>query len=229
MKNILVLEDEELIQDMIKEVLNHNGYNVILADNGQDAIDAFENNDVQVLILDIMVPKIDGFSVCRAIRKKSDAYIVILSARVSEEDKLLAYELGADDYITKPFSPKVLAARINNLFLRLDHKKSVRSTIRRGRIVLDSRAVTAEIDGKSIELRKKAFDLLWLLMVNENIVLTREEILDKVWGYDYFGDTRAVDGVVKSLRKHMSKDYIKTVVGVGYKFCVKEDDHDSNQ
>jgi len=221
-KSILLVEDEVLIQDMITEILKQNGYHVIVADNGEEAIKLFEENDVQVVILDLMIPKIDGFSVCRAIRKKSDVYIVILSARVSEDDKLLGYELGADDYITKPFSPKVLSARINNLFLRLDNKDvSKNSVLIKGNIVLDVKSFSVKIDDQPVQLRKKEFDLLYMLMLNENIVLTREEILDKVWGYDYFGDTRAVDSVIKSLRKIMSKDYIQTIVGVGYKFTVK--------
>ncbi len=216
MNSILLIEDEALIQEMIKEVLEIEGYNVITASDGKTAIEKFEQNDISLVILDIMIPKIDGFSVLRKIRKQSNIYVIILSAREMEDDILFAYELGADDYITKPFSPKILTSRVNNLFKRLDTNNNFLE-IKGIKLEVTKRTIT--VNSKLVNLRKKEFDLLQLLMQNKGTVFTRDQILNKVWGYDFFGDNRVVDTVIKDIRKKLGDKscVIQTVVGVGYK------------
>lgn len=219
---VLVVEDENNIRKLIVDYFKNEDYDVLDAENGKIALDIFQNNlDIDLVILDIMMPEIDGWSVCKRIRKKSNAIIIILTARIEEEDKLLGLELGADEYVTKPFSPKVLVARAKNLINRIDRKKSIcdANVLKLNNIEMNLSTHNISINNENINLTAKEFKLLQLLMENKNIVLSREKILDKVWGYDFIGDTRVVDTHIKKLRKKLKENSqnIKTIIGVGYK------------
>ncbi|HZJ57305.1 MAG TPA: response regulator transcription factor [Clostridia bacterium] len=222
-ERILIVDDEELIRDIIKEYLGPEGYIVDEAGDGEEALDLFARNRYSFIILDIMMPKIDGWSVCREIRKTSDVPIIMLSARGEEYDKLFGFELGVDDYLVKPFSPKELLARIKAIMRRSNsgHTNAGEPTKRvfQGLVVeFDSRNVS--VDGGRINLTLKEFDLLSLFVKNPNRVFTREQILNQVWGYDFFGDDRTVDTHIKMLRESLMgyRKFIVTVWGIGYKF-----------
>lgn len=224
-KNILVVEDEKRMCEIIGDYLETDGFTVFQAHNGIDAMSIFEKNNIDLVLLDIMMPGLDGWSVCRRIRKKSNVLIIILSARSDEEDKLLGFELGADEYVTKPFSPKVLVARVNTLLTRFNHSSDsnvTKNIICKNEIELDKDAYSVKVSGQEIILTRKEYDLLLLLMENERVVLNRERILSNIWGCDYFGDGRVVDTNIKTIRKKLghSSRYINTVVGIGYKFEV---------
>lgn len=224
-KNILVVEDEQRMREIICDYLEMDGFTVIQADNGIEAMKVFENNNIDLVLLDIMMPGLDGWSVCRRIRKKSNVLIIILSARSDEDDKLLGFELGADEYVTKPFSPKVLVARVKTLLSRFNDangEEMKNNIISRNEIVIDKDAYSIKVGGKEIILTRKEYDLLLLLVENEGIVLNREQIINRIWGYDYYGDGRVVDTNIKTIRKKLGEasKYINTVVGVGYKFEV---------
>lgn len=223
MKKVLIVEDERLMQDLVKEYFLAAGYEVHTADDGVMAMEVFRAHAFDLVILDIMMPKLDGFSVCRKIRKESDALIILLTAREEEEDKLLGFELGADDYVTKPFSPKVLLARAEVLMKRFDRFEKVepvQEAMTVGGLSIDKKAYRVSVNGETLSLTKKEFDLLVLLSDNHPNVLSREQILSAVWGMDYFGDGRVLDTNIKTLRKKLG-DYgkmIRTVINVGYKF-----------
>lgn len=224
-KNVLIVEDEKLMQDLLLEYFINDGYNVLTADDGIHALDVFRKNEIDLVILDIMMPKLDGFSVCRKIRNESDALIIIVTAREEEDDKLLGYELGADDYVTKPFSPKILLAKASSLLQRYEaaknnEEKTKQSKIMMKELIIDTEHFTVSIHHKEIALTKKEFDVLSLLVKNHKKVMTREQILTSVWGDDYFGDGRVVDTNIKVLRKKLGEKaiWIKTIVHVGYKF-----------
>jgi DNA-binding response OmpR family regulator len=224
-KNILVVEDEARMSEIICDYLEIDGYTVYQASNGIEALDIFEKNNIDLVLLDIMMPGLDGWSVCRRIRKKSNVLIIILSARSDEDDKLLGFELGADEYVTKPFSPKVLVARVSTLinrFNQIDSSEDMKNTINKNEIQIDKNAYSVKIEGKEVVFNRKEYDLLLLLLENEGIVLNRDRIIDNIWGYDYIGDGRVVDTNIKTIRKKLgnSSKYIHTVVGVGYKFEV---------
>ncbi|MCT4598588.1 MAG: response regulator transcription factor [Vallitalea sp.] len=224
-KNILVVEDEARMREIICDYLEIDGYTVYQASNGIEALDIFGKNNIDLVLLDIMMPGLDGWSVCRRIRKKSNVLIIILSARSDEDDKLLGFELGADEYVTKPFSPKVLVARVSTLinrFNQIDSSKDMKNTINKNEIEIDKNAYSVKIEGKEVVFNRKEYDLLLLLLENEGIVLNRDRIIDNIWGYDYIGDGRVVDTNIKTIRKKLgnSSKYIQTVVGVGYKFEV---------
>lgn len=214
---ILIVDDEILIRNVIKEYLKIENYTYDEASNGVDAINLVKNNSYDCILMDIMMPKLDGYSAIKEIKKICDAKIIVLSARTEEFDKLSGFDLGIDDYVTKPFSPKELIARIKAVTKR-DSKLS--KTIIVGNIKLDELSRTAYIDGNEVELTHTQFDLLNLFLKNENIVFTREMIIDKIWGYAYEADDRTIDAHIKLLRVKLGeyKNSIKTVRGVGYKF-----------
>lgn len=223
-KKILVVEDEQRMREIICDYLEMDGFTVYQADNGIEAMNLFEHNDIDLVLLDIMMPGLDGWSVCRRIRKKSNVLIIIVSARSDEDDKLLGFELGADEYVTKPFSPKVLVARIKTLLSRFSESDNqVKSNIiSRKEIHIDKDAYSIKVNGDEIIFTRKEYDLLLFLVENEGIVLSRDNIISKIWGYDYYGDGRVVDTNIKTIRKKLGEasKYINTVVGVGYKFEV---------
>lgn len=219
MKTILVIEDEVKLNDIICDYLKEAGYKVLKAFDGEEALDLFSYENIDGIILDIMIPKIDGWSVCRKIRQSSGIPIVMLTARSEEDDKLMGFELGADEYVTKPFSPKVLVARVTRLISRIKDTSIELGNLRwQGvRINLDSHQVY--VDEQMIEMAPKEYDLLKYLLENKGIVLSREMILNKVWGYDFYGELRVVDSHIKKVRKKIApyNEGIKTVVKVGYR------------
>ena len=223
MENILIVEDEHRIRALLKDYLIIEQFNIIEASNGNEGLYLFKQNDIKLVILDIMMPGLNGLAVMEEIRKTSSVPIILLTAKSQEEDKLLGYELGADDYITKPFSPKVLVAKIKVLLKRTSFN-SKGTIISFSKLSVNKESMEVLVNGSSITLTPKEYDLLLYLIENEKIVLSRDTILDGVWGYDYFGDNRVVDTTVKRLREKLTdaSDYIVTVRGSGYKFEVKE-------
>lgn len=220
---ILVVDDESRMRKLVKDFLQRKDYNVIEAENGEQAVDIFcSNNDISLIILDVMMPVMDGWQVCQEIRKLSDIPIVMLTAKSEEQDELLGFELGVDEYITKPFSPKVLTARVEAILRRAgaDEQESLKAD----GIEVDRIAHIVKVDGNIIDLSFKEFELLTYFMENKGVALSREKILNNVWNYDYFGDARTIDTHVKKLRSKLGDkgDYIKTVWGMGYKFEVTE-------
>ena len=218
---ILICDDEVLIRNVIKEYLQLENIEALEAANGLEAIEVVKNNDVDLVIMDIMMPELDGYQAVREIKKIKDVPFIMLSARNEEFDKLIGFDMGIDDYVTKPFSPKELIARIKAVTKRV---KSDGATYKFESLVLDDLAHEVTIDGKIIDLTPKEYDLLKYLMQNKNIALSRDTILTNIWGYDFYGDERTVDTHVKTLRNNLGKyrDMIKTVRGMGYKFDVKE-------
>lgn len=218
---ILVVDDEERMRKLVRDFLVKNGYIVFEAGNGEDAINIFlQDNDISLIILDVMMPKMDGYETCRIIREYSKVPIIMLTAKSSEQDELKGFELGIDEYITKPFSPKILVARVEAILRRSFNDEE--TIIEMGGIILNKSAHTVTIDGKEIELSFKEFELLAYFMENIGIALSREKILNHVWNYDYFGDVRTIDTHVKKLRSKLGDkgDLIKTIWGMGYKFEV---------
>ena len=217
---ILVADDESRMRKLVKDFLVRKDYQVIEACDGQEAIDIFfEQNDISLVILDVMMPKMDGWEVLKEIREYSKTPVIMLTAKGDERDELKGFEVGADEYISKPFSPKILVARVDAL-LRRSNLLSEEAKLEAGGIVVDKASHTVTIDGKSVELSFKEFELLTYFMENQGLALSREKILNHVWNYDYFGDARTIDTHVKKLRSKMGErgDYIKTIWGMGYKF-----------
>lgn len=218
---ILVVDDESRMRKLVKDFLVKQGFEVLEAGNGEEALDIFyEVKDIALLILDVMMPKMDGWEVCREIRKESKVPIIMLTAKGDEQDELLGFELGVDEYISKPFSPKILVARVEAI-LRRTNQLSKEEIISIGGIELNKAAHEVNIDGKQIELSYKEFELLAYFMENQGIALSREKILNFVWNYDYFGDARTIDTHVKKLRAKLGEKgnrYIQTIWGLGYKF-----------
>ena len=220
---VLIVEDEELMREVIKDYFEDGGFEVEECGNGNDALEMLEDYEYRydLILLDIMIPGIDGFSVCRRIRKTKDIPIIMITARSDEDDKLLGYELGADDYVTKPFSPKVLLAKATAILNRI-HGTVVgeNDVITLAGITVNQLSHTVMIDGAKVELTPKEFDLLYYLMINKGRVLSRDTLLSKVWGYDYFGDLRTVDTHIKKLRAKIGDKavHIKTLIKAGYKF-----------
>lgn len=215
-----MVDDESRMRKLVSDFLTKAGYEVLEAADGEEAIDVFyENKDISLIILDVMMPKMDGWEVCKTIRKDSKVPIIMLTAKGEEKDELQGFEVGADEYISKPFSPKILTARVDAIIRRtygVDNSESVEI----GGIVIDKAAHIVKIDGEEIDLSFKEFELLTYFVENKGIALSREKILNNVWNYDYFGDARTIDTHVKKLRKKMGEkgDYIKTIWGMGYKF-----------
>lgn len=219
---ILVVDDESRMRKLVKDFLAKQGYDVLEAGDGSEALDIFfDNQDIALLILDVMMPKMDGWQVCKEIRAYSKVPIIMLTARADERDELQGFELGVDEYIAKPFSPKILVARVEAI-LRRTSKAAENESLECGGIVIDKAAHVVTIDGKQIDLSYKEFELLTYFVENRGIALSREKILNSVWNYDYFGDARTIDTHVKKLRSKMGEkgDLIKTVWGMGYKLDV---------
>ncbi len=225
MKKILVVDDEKNIRSVIREYAEFSGFCVEEAEDGMDAVKMCEETNYSLIIMDVMMPKMDGFSAVKAIRAKNkDVPFLMLSARGEEYDKLFGFEIGIDDYVVKPFSPKELIARVNAIINRTN-KDENKEKIEKEKIIIDTLQIdrlgrTVTIDGKKIEMTPKEYDLLVYLIINKNIALSRENILSKVWGYDFFGEDRTVDTHIKMLRNNLGKyrDKIVTVRGMGYKF-----------
>ena len=218
---ILVVDDESRMRKLVHDFLAREGYEVVEAADGEKALDIFySDKEISLIVLDVMMPKINGWEVCREIRKISKLPIIMLTAKGDESDELNGLEIGADDYISKPFSPKILVARVTALLRRANKIGETADIREAGGIVMDKTAHTVAIDGQNIDLSVKEFELLDYFMNNRGIALSRERIRDSVWSYDYFGDARTIDTHVKKLRSKMGAkgDYIKTVWGVGYKF-----------
>ena len=221
---ILVVDDESRMRKLVRDFLVKQGYQVLEAGDGSEALDLFfEHQDIALMILDVMMPKIDGWQVCREVRAYSKVPIIMLTARADEKDELQGFELGVDEYIAKPFSPKILVARVEAI-LRRTSKLSDDENLECGGIVIDKAAHVVTIDGKAIDLSYKEFELLTYFVENKGIALSREKILNSVWNYDYFGDARTIDTHVKKLRSKMGEkgELIKTVWGMGYKLEVNE-------
>ena len=219
---ILVVDDESRMRKLVKDFLVRKNYQVLEAGNGEEAMDIFfENKDIGLILLDVMMPKMDGWEVCKEVRQYSKVPIIMLTAKSDERDELLGYELGIDEYITKPFSPKILVARVEAV-LRRTNSIQQEDLLTAGSITLDISAHQVKVDGKEIELSFKEFELLHYFVMNQGVALSREKILNNVWNYDYFGDARTIDTHVKKLRSKLGDrgDYIKTIWGMGYKFEV---------
>lgn len=217
---ILVVDDESRMRKLVRDFLAKRDYEVLEAGDGEQALDIFyEEKNIALIILDVMMPKLDGWQVCREIRRESKVPIIMLTAKAEEQDELLGFELGVDEYISKPFSLKILMARVEAILRRtnqLDRKEIVSA----GGIVIDKAAHQVTMDGKTVELSYKEFELLTYFLENQGIALSREKILNNVWNYDYFGDARTIDTHVKKLRSKMGDkgEMIKTIWGMGYKF-----------
>ena len=221
-KSILIVEDEIRIRFLVKDYLLKEDYNVFEAENGIEALDVLKNNKLDLIVLDIMMPKMDGLTCLSKIREHSTIPVILLTAKSQEEDKLQGYEVGADDYMTKPFSPKVLVAKIKAL-LKRTREEVDSSTQDYDGLVINKLSHEVKLHDKSLSLSPKEYELLIYLIDNESIALSRDNILDNVWGLDYFGDIRTVDTNVKRLREKLEdkSNYIVTVRGSGYKFEVK--------
>ena len=221
---ILVVDDESRMRKLVKDFLTKKGFTVIEAGDGEEAVDKFfEVKDIALIVLDVMMPKMDGWQVCREIRQYSKVPIIMLTAKSDEKDELQGFDLGVDEYITKPFSPKILVARVEAI-LRRSNALAADDTMDAGGIELNKAAHEVLIDGKSVELSYKEFELLAYFMSNQGVALSRERILNNVWNYDYFGDARTIDTHVKKLRSKLGAkgEYIKTIWGMGYKFEVDQ-------
>ena len=219
---ILVVDDESRMRKLVRDFLVKNNYSVVEACDGEEAVDIFmSTKDIALVILDVMMPKIDGYQVAEEIRKISQVPIIMLTAKSDERDELKGFEIGVDEYITKPFSPKILVARVEAVLRRAVNEGEAK-TIKVGGIELDVAAHLVRIDGESVDLSYKEFELLNYFLVNQGVALSREKILNNVWNYDYFGDARTIDTHVKKLRSKLGDkgDYIKTIWGMGYKFEV---------
>ncbi len=217
---ILVVDDESRMRKLVRDFLTKAGYEVLEAENGKTATDLFfDRQDIALILLDVMMPQMDGWEVCRQIRAYSKVPIIMLTAKSDERDELLGFELGVDEYITKPFSPKILVARVEAI-LRRTMQGGEEAVMEAGGIVLDKNAHQVTVDGVPIELSYKEFELLSYFMENKGIALSREKILNNVWNYDYFGDARTIDTHVKKLRSKIGDkgEAIKTIWGMGYKF-----------
>jgi DNA-binding response OmpR family regulator len=219
---ILIVDDEERIRKLLKDFLTNEGFQTFEAKDGEEALKVFKENEakIKLILLDIMMPKLDGWSTLRQIRQISKVPVIMLTARSEEQDELFGYELGVDEYITKPFSPKVLVAKIKVILNRANNfQEQSKST---GGICVDDIGRTVSVDGKQIELSLREYELLKYLIDNENVALSRDKILNNVWNYDYYGDSRTIDSHIKKIRHKLGKKgkYIKTMRGVGYKFEV---------
>ncbi len=219
---VLVVDDESRMRKLVKDFLTKSNYEVVEAEDGSQALDIFfESKDIALIILDVMMPKIDGWQVCREIREYSKVPIIMLTAKADERDELQGFQLGVDEYISKPFSPKILVARVEAI-LRRTNQAAPEGVVEAGGIVINKAAHMVIIDNKQIDLSYKEFELLAYFVENQGIALSREKILNNVWNYDYFGDARTIDTHVKKLRSKMGEkgDLIKTIWGMGYKFEV---------
>ncbi len=223
-EKILVVDDESRMRKLIKDFLAQKGYEILEAEDGEKALEIFEENQnkINLILLDVMMPKLDGWSVLRQIRQISQIPIIMLTARGEEQDELFGFELGVDEYISKPFSPKILVARVEAILKRVyGDTKQLKDY---DGIVIDQEGRTVKVDGKPIDLSLREYELLKYLLDNENIALSRDKILNNVWNYDYYGDSRTIDSHIKKIRHKLGKKgkYIETVRGIGYKFEIKK-------
>ena len=221
---ILVVDDESRMRKLLKDFLTVKGYQILEAEDGEKAIEVFEENrnKIKLILLDVMMPKLDGWSVLRKIRQESNLPVIMLTARGEEQDELFGFELGVDEYISKPFSPKILVARVEAILKRVyGDTKQLKDY---DGIVIDQEGRTVKVDGKPIDLSLREYELLKYLLDNENIALSRDKILNNVWNYDYYGDSRTIDSHIKKIRHKLGKKgkYIETVRGIGYKFEIKK-------
>jgi len=220
---ILVVDDESRMRKLVRDFLVRQDFEVLEAGDGEEALDLFyKDKSIALVILDVMMPKMNGWEVCKEIRESSKVPIIMLTAKSDESDELMGFDLGVDEYISKPFSPKILVARVEAILRRTNKLGGASEVKKAGAIVLDKTAHEVKIDGKQIDLSFKEFELLDYFLDNQGIALSRERILNSVWNYDYFGDARTIDTHVKKLRSKLGEygDYIKTVWGMGYKFEV---------
>lgn len=222
MANILIVEDEKKMQDIIVEFMKRGGHNCYTADDGVDALMLLKNNPMELLILDVMMPHLDGFTVCKVAREMSNLPIIILTAKSSEEDKLKGYEYGADDYMTKPFSPKILLAKVNALLRRISAVPT--NTLTAGKITLLPVSHKAFVEESEITLTHREYELLYFFMTNSEQIFSREQLLNRIWGYDFEGTTRTVDTHIKNLRQKLGSEgrHIVTLIRSGYKFEVTQ-------
>ena len=221
---ILVVDDESRMRKLLKDFLTAKGYQILEAEDGEKAIEVFEENrnKIKLILLDVMMPKLDGWSVLRKIRQESNLPVIMLTARGEEQDELFGFELGVDEYISKPYKPKILVARVEAILKRVyGDTKKIKDY---GGITIDQEGRTVKIDGKPIDLSLREYELLKYLLDNENIALSRDKILNNVWNYDYYGDSRTIDSHIKKIRHKLGKKgkYIETVRGIGYKFEIKK-------
>ena len=217
-KTILVIEDEEAIQKILRAFLKDAGYTVILADDGMDGIEKFHKHNPHLVLLDLMLPKIDGFAVCEILRKESTVPIIMLTALDDDGNQMKGFDLLADDYITKPFSMPLVLRRIKAVLRRMEHNNSAENNVTHYKdMILDTDSYTVLVGGKGVSLTTREFEILRLLLENQGRVITRDCLLDSVWGYDYFGDEKIVNTHIKNIRKKLGMDYIETIRGVGYK------------
>ncbi len=220
-KKLLLVEDEIRIRELVSDYFLQNDWEVLEADNGKDALVWFDSLLPDLLILDIMMPAMNGFEVCREVREKSAVPIILLTAKSTDDDKIYGFELGADDYVTKPFSPKVLVARANALMKRVEGTHQPESSIIKfGSAMFNPLAHRLEVEDAEVELTPKEYDLLWLLIRNKGIVISRDTILSRIWGIEFEGDSRVVDSHIKKLRSKLGYEsrFIRTVIGTGYMF-----------
>lgn len=221
---ILVVDDESRMRKLLRDFLSAKGYQILEAEDGEKAIEVFEENKnkIKLILLDVMMPKLDGWSVLRKIRQDSNVPVIMLTARGEEQDELFGFELGVDEYISKPFSPKILVARVEAILKRTyGDTKEIKDY---DGIAIDQEGRTVKVDGKPIDLSLREYELLKYLLDNENIALSRDKILNNVWNYDYYGDSRTIDSHIKKIRHKLGKKgkYIETIRGIGYKFEIKK-------
>ncbi|CCQ94186.1 Uncharacterized transcriptional regulatory protein YclJ [[Clostridium] ultunense Esp] len=221
---ILIVEDEKRIQNIVSDYLKKEGYNIILADDGIEALIVLNNNHVDLMILDIMMPNMDGYSVCKQAREISNLPIIMLTAKQQEVDKLRGYELGADDYVTKPFSPNVLMAKVRVLLKRTGHPESIVSTLQAGKITLNPMSREVFVEENPVDLTHTEYEILLLFMRNPKQVFSRDQLLNRIWGYEFEGTSRTVDVHVKNLRRKLGNEgcHIVTLIRSGYKFEVMD-------
>ncbi|MDQ0363195.1 response regulator transcription factor [Breznakia pachnodae] len=227
MKRILIADDNKNIISILSDYANKEGYEVFTAFDGEETLDVFDNRKIDLILLDVMMPKLDGFDVCKIIRETSSVPIIMITARGEDYDKIMGLDIGADDYIVKPFSPSEVMARVRAILRRVNDDKN--EIIQYDNLKIDLEKYVVEIDGKQVNLTKKEIEILWLLATNKGKVFTRDNLLDSVWGYDYYGDSRTVDSHIKRLRAKLNefsndKWQIKTIWGVGYQFEVEKNE-----
>ena len=224
-KYILIVEDEKRLRDLLRDYLVKEGYHVDLASHGEEGLQMALEKDYDLILLDVMMPFMNGFDMLKELRKKKSTRVFYITAKTMDEDFVKAYEIGADDFISKPFSPKILVMKIRNLFKRLEQEDTLQEELILGRLTLHPGAQRVYVESSEVFLTKKEFELLLLFTQNKDLVLSREMILEKVWGYDYEGDLRAVDTSVKRVREKLqtAAAYVETVRGYGYRFRVSDD------
>lgn len=216
-KTILIIEDEKSIQNIIKAFLEDEGYSVVLADDGVEGIAKFHESNPDLVLLDLMLPKVDGFAVCEILRKETKVPIIMLTALDDDDNQMKGFDVLADDYITKPFSMPLVVRRIEAVLRRTDEKPQDTSVIQYKNVCLDTESYAVYVDNESIALTTREFDVLKLLLENQGRVFSRDNLLNSIWGYDYFGDEKIVNTHIKNIRRKMGVDYIETIRGVGYK------------